>query len=53
MEKNYDNIHNMRAIEAMLFASAEPIHIRAIRDRIGDDADVGGLLMELQKLANQ
>ncbi|MDP7143073.1 MAG: SMC-Scp complex subunit ScpB [Alphaproteobacteria bacterium] len=49
MEKNYDNIHNMRAIEAMLFASAEPIHIRAIRDRIGDDADVGGLLMELQK----
>lgn len=39
----------LRLIEALLFASAEPLTVKAIRERMPDDADVGGLLMALQK----
>ena len=41
--KEYDHIHNLRAVEALLFASAEPVHVSAIRERVGDDVDVGGI----------
>lgn len=41
---------DLRIIEALLFASSEPLTTNAIRERVGDDSvDVGGLLMELQK----
>lgn len=41
---------DLRVIEALLFASAEPLTTNAIRERVADDSvDVGGLLMELQK----
>jgi segregation and condensation protein B len=39
----------MRVLEAMLFASAEPLSLGAIRERLPEGADVGGMLMELQK----
>jgi segregation and condensation protein B len=38
-----------RLIEALLFASPEPIKLRAIQSRLPDTADVGFLLLELQK----
>ena len=38
----------MRALEAILFASAEPMSTNAIRDRLPEGADVGGLLMSLR-----
>lgn len=38
-----------RMIEALLFASPEPISIRNIQNRLPESADVGGILMELQK----
>lgn len=44
------NVDYMRLIEALLFASPEPLTVNAIRERMPDDADVGGLLMELQKI---
>lgn len=40
---------HLRLIEALLFASPEPLTVNAIRERMPDGADVGGLLMELQK----
>ncbi|HIF25889.1 MAG TPA: SMC-Scp complex subunit ScpB [Micavibrio sp.] len=41
---------DLRVIEALLFASSEPLTTNTIRERVGDDSvDVGGLLMELQK----
>ncbi len=39
----------MRVLEAMLFASAEPLSLGAMRERLPEGADVGGMLMELQK----
>lgn len=42
-------VDHLRLIEALLFASAEPLTVKAIRERMPDEADVGGLLMELQK----
>jgi len=38
----------IRVLEAMLFASAEPLGVNAIRERLGDGADVGALLAELK-----
>lgn len=38
----------LRVLEALLFASAEPLTAQAIRDRLGDAADLGALLNELQ-----
>ncbi len=40
----------MRILEAMLFASAEPLSMNAIRERLPDDADVGGMLMEMKAM---
>jgi len=39
----------IRALEAMLFASAQPLSLAAMRDRLPEGADVGGMLLELQK----
>ncbi len=39
---------NLRLLEAILFATAEPLTTNAIRERMPADADVGGLLMQLQ-----
>jgi segregation and condensation protein B len=38
----------MRALEAILFATSEPMTTNAIRDRLPEGADVGGLLMTLR-----
>ena len=38
-----------RLVEALLFASPEPIKLRAIQARLPDTADVGFILTELQK----
>ena len=38
----------LRALEAILFATAEPMSTNAIRDRLPEGADVGGLLMALR-----
>jgi len=38
-----------RLIEALLFASPEPITLKSIQNRLPETADVGGILTELQK----
>lgn len=38
----------LRALEAILFATSEPMSTNAIRDRLPEGADVGGLLMSLR-----
>lgn len=43
------DVDHMRLVEAILFASPEPLTVNVIRERMPDGADVGGLLMELQK----
>ena len=40
---------DLRVLEALLFASVEPLSTNAIRERMGEDKDVGGLLMELKR----
>jgi segregation and condensation protein B len=37
----------LRLLEAMLFASPEPLDARTLENRLGSDADVGGLLADL------
>ncbi len=44
MSKN----NHLRLLEALLFASAEPLSPRAMRERLGEDIDLGALLSELQ-----
>ena len=39
----------LRILEAMLFASAEPLTPAAMRERLPQNADLGGMLMELQE----
>jgi segregation and condensation protein B len=39
----------LRVLEAMLFASSAPLTLNAMRDRLPENADVGGMLMELQQ----
>ena len=39
----------IRVLEAMLFASSAPLTMNAMRERLPADADLGGMLMELQK----
>lgn len=41
--------NTLRALEAMLFASARPLTLAAMRERLPEGADVGGMLLELQK----
>lgn len=43
------NNHHIRLLEALLFASSEPMSTSALHERMPKGADVGGLLMELQK----
>ncbi len=43
-----DAVHK-RLLEAILFASAEPLPTRALHERMPEGADVGGLLMELRR----
>lgn len=40
---------DMRLLEAMLFATAEPLSVQAMHERLPEGADVGGMLMDLQK----
>ncbi|HEY8191343.1 MAG TPA: SMC-Scp complex subunit ScpB [Alphaproteobacteria bacterium] len=39
----------IRVLEAMLFASSAPLTMNAIRERLPENADVGGMLLELQE----
>ena len=41
--------HELRQLEALLFAASEPIDVATLRDRMPDDADVGALLARLQR----
>ncbi len=44
-----DNQGALRLMEAILFASAEPLSIDMLQQQLGKDADVGSLLQELQQ----
>jgi segregation and condensation protein B len=44
----YDHAQQLRILEAVLFASAEPLTPHAMRERLPENADMGGLLQELQ-----
>lgn len=44
-----DQVQDMRLLEALLFASAEPLTLAALRERLPVNADLGGMLMDLQK----
>lgn len=44
-----ENNNHIRLLEALLFASPEPMSTAALHERMPEGADVGGLLMELQK----
>lgn len=39
----------LRLVEAMLFASDRPLGLQAMRERLPEGADLGGLLMDIQK----
>ena len=39
---------NSRLLEAILFAAAEPVSTKELHERMPEDTDVGGLLMELK-----
>jgi len=43
-----NNDQNIRILEALLFASAEPVSTKDLHDRMPEGADVGGALMELK-----
>ena len=43
-----DPAQQKRVIEAILFASPEPVSLRSLQNRLPDSADVGALLLELQ-----
>lgn len=38
-----------RLIEALLFASPEPVSLKSLQNRLPETADVGGILMQLQE----
>ena len=40
---------DLRLLEAILFATAEPLPVHAIRERMPPGCDVGGMLMQLQR----
>ncbi len=44
-----DENKNMRLLEALLFASSQPMSTSALHGRMPEGADVGGLLMKLQE----
>lgn len=41
--------HDIRLVEALLFASAQPLSAQDLHERIENDIDVGAALLELQK----
>ncbi|WP_409433748.1 SMC-Scp complex subunit ScpB [Litorimonas sp. RW-G-Af-16] len=41
--------HDLRHVEALLFAAVEPIDVQTLRDRLPETADVGSLLARLQR----
>ncbi len=43
------NDDDLRVLEALLFASAEPLSTNNIRERLGEEKDVGGLLLTLKE----
>jgi segregation and condensation protein B len=43
------NEQNIRILEALLFASAEPVSTKDLHERMPEGADVGGALMELKE----
>ncbi len=43
-----DPVQQKRLLEALLFASPEPISIRAMQNRLPESADVGKILLDLQ-----
>lgn len=49
MAEKKQDLQDLRLLEAVLFATAEPLTVNTIRERIGEDKDAGGLLLELQK----
>lgn len=46
---NADHDRTIRILEALLFASAEPLGTKDLHERLPEGADVGGALMALQK----
>lgn len=43
-----NDYHHLRLLEALIFASAEPLDQRALAERLPADADIGRLLAELR-----
>ena len=43
------NTEHKNILEALLFASADPLSTKALHERMPDGADVGALLLELQE----
>jgi segregation and condensation protein B len=41
--------HNLRLLEAILFAAEEPLSPQALYERMGEDIDVGALLRQVQR----
>jgi len=41
--------HELRLLEALLFAAVEPIDMKTLRERLPEDADVGALLARLSR----
>ena len=41
--------HDLRHIEALLFAAVEPIDVQTLRERLPETADIGALLARLQR----
>lgn len=44
-----DTHNDLRTLEALLFAAVEPLSTNAIRERMGEEKDIGGLLMALKE----
>lgn len=44
-----ENAKHQRLLEAILFASAQGMSAASLRERMPQDADIGGLLLELQR----
>jgi segregation and condensation protein B len=49
-ERAQRNAEDLRVLEALLFATGEPLSERVIRERLGEGADVPALLEELRAL---
>ena len=49
LKANPDIDHELRLLEALLFAAVEPIDIETLRDRMPEDCDVGALLARLTR----